>query len=274
MITMKIDESKCAKDWFCVNECPAKIILKVNREAPPELVENADELCIDCGHCVAICPHAALTLNDQYPGDLEDIRLDLIPSFEQVDHFLRARRSIRTFKDKPVDKSVIQDIMNTASYAPSGHNLQPVKWLVFHDASQVKELAGLTADWMRSMIQSGSEVAKAMHFDRVLKDWENGGDRIMRGAPHLAVAHGHQRLPGAQNACVIALTYLELAAFAKGLATCWAGYFAAAATFHKPMQDYLNLGENNITFGGMMLGHPKYKYRRIPMRKKPVMEWR
>lgn len=274
MTILKIDENKCARDWFCVNECPAKIIVKTDREAPPELIENADELCIDCGHCIAVCPHAALSLNEQAPEDLEDIRIDLIPGFDQVDHFLRARRSIRTYVDKPVDKSIIQDIINTASYAPSGHNLQPVKWLVFHGASQVKELAGITSDWMRSMIRAGSEVAKAMHFDRVVADWEKGDDRIMRGAPHLALAYGDKGLSPSQNACVIALTYLELGAFAKGLGACWAGYFTAAANFHEPMKEYLNLGEDNVTFGAMMLGRPKYKYRRIPERNKPVIDWR
>lgn len=41
--------------------------------------------------------------------------------------FLRSRRSVRHFKPDPVPAPVIERILETATYAPSAHNLQP--WL-------------------------------------------------------------------------------------------------------------------------------------------------
>jgi nitroreductase/NAD-dependent dihydropyrimidine dehydrogenase PreA subunit len=274
MNLISIDEQKCNRDWFCVNECPAKILVVKDRNEPPALVEGAEELCIYCGHCVAVCPHEALSLRDQRPGDLSRVRLDLLPNYEQVDHFLRARRSIRTYKDRPVNRETIQETLETAAYAPSGHNWQPVNWIVFYETEEVRELAALTIDWMRSMIDSGAQVAQTMRFDRVVADWESGNDRIMRGAPHLIMAYGQKDFPPAETASIIAVTYLELAVCAKGLGACWAGYFNAAANNFEPMKERLKLGEGHRPYAALLIGYPKYKYRRIPLRNKPEISWR
>jgi nitroreductase len=61
-------------------------------------------------------------------------------------------------------------------------------------------------------------------------------------------------------ACIIALTYLELAVTSFGLGACWAGYFSAAANMGPPMKKALGLPEEHNSFGAMMVGYPKYKY--------------
>ena len=59
--------------------------------------------------------------------------------------FLRSRRSIRLFKDKPVEKEKIQGLIEIARYAPTAGNSQLVEWLVFSDRNTVKEFAKLAA---------------------------------------------------------------------------------------------------------------------------------
>jgi nitroreductase len=81
-------------------------------------------------------------------------------------------------------------------------------------------------------------------------------------------------LPSAQPACIIALTYLELAATAHGLGACWAGYFNAAATVYPPMMEALALPKDHQSFGTLMVGYPKYHYQRLPLRKEPKISWR
>ncbi|MDA9262356.1 nitroreductase family protein [bacterium] len=53
--------------------------------------------------------------------DVEDIRKEAELFFNEMDK----RRSVRDFSDKPVPKSVIEDIIKTASTAPSGAHKQP-----------------------------------------------------------------------------------------------------------------------------------------------------
>jgi nitroreductase/Pyruvate/2-oxoacid:ferredoxin oxidoreductase delta subunit len=269
-----IDEDKCKRDGLCVAVCPVGIIERKEEEAIPTPIDGFDQLCIRCGHCVAICPHAALTLGAMRPSDCPPVRKEFILGAEQAEHFLRYRRSIRNYKDEAVDRDALVRLIEMARFAPSGHNLQPVHWLVFEARADLQRLGALVIDWMRFMIGNQPEIAGAMHFDRVVAAWELGQDRVLRGAPHLIVAHGSQAFTATQPACIIALTYLELAATALGLGACWAGYFNAAATWYPPMKEALDLPEGHASFGAMMVGYPKYHYHRLPVRNEPTITWR
>lgn len=274
MSFLTIDREKCARDGLCVSECPARIIRMKDKGDFPALVKGGEDLCINCGHCVAVCPHGALRLRSMAPEDCTPMQQSLLPGYGQIDHFLSSRRSVRSYKDKPVDRETLKRLISTARYAPSGHNLQPVRWLVIEDKREVQKLAGLVIDWMKLMIDRKEAVAEAMHFDRLVEAWGYGLDRVLRGAPHLIVAHADASLSASQPACIIALTYLELAVFAKRLAACWAGYFNAAANFYRPLQEALSLPAGHLSFGALMVGHPKYAYQRVPLRNNPEIEWR
>jgi nitroreductase/NAD-dependent dihydropyrimidine dehydrogenase PreA subunit len=269
-----IDEEKCKKDGFCAAVCPVSIIEDNGREAIPTPVKGFDELCIRCGHCVAICPHAALTLGSMRPEDCPPIRKEFILGAEQAEHFLRYRRSTRNYRDEVVNRATLAKLIDMARFAPSGHNLQPVHWLVFESRADLVNLAALVIDWMRFMMGNHVQIAAAMHFDRVVAAWELGQDRVLRGAPHLIVAHGPLELAATQPACIIALTYLELAATSLGLGTCWAGYFNAAAMSYVPLKKMLGLPEGHAGFGAMMVGYPKHRYHRLPLRNDPPITWR
>lgn len=269
-----IDTEKCLRDGLCVAECPARLIEIEGEGSFPTPIESAEELCQNCGHCVAICPHGALSLRTMRPENCLPIKRELTLSPEQAEQFFRRRRSIRTYKDKPVDRETIARLIDMARYAPSSHNLQPVHWLVISDASEIKRLSGLVVDFMRIMIVDHPEVAGPMHYGRAVESWEKGLDRILRDAPNLIVAHAPQALSSAQPACIIALTYLELAATSLGLGACWAGYFNAAATSYAPLMDALALPKGYQSFGAMMVGFPKYVYQRIPLRNDPEICWR
>jgi len=274
MSLFTIDQKECRRDGLCVAECPAKIIEIIGKEGFPTPIAGAEEICIHCGHCVSICPHGALSLKTMSPKDCLPVQKELLLGPEHCEHFLRSRRSIRNYKEKRAPRDLLQKLIETARYAPTGHNSQSVHWLVIEDPAEVRRLGGLVADWMRSLLAERAEFALSMHMDRVVDAWDKGIDRILRGAPHLVVAHGLSTLPASQSSCFIALTYLELAAPSLGLATCWAGYFTAAANFYPPMQEALALPQGHLLYGAAMVGYPKYSYQRMPPRNKPEISWR
>ncbi len=274
MTLITIDEKKCKRDGICVAECPIKILTMKTPESFPQPVPGADELCINCGHCVAVCPHGAFHHQNLQPEDCPEVRKEWLLSPEQAEHFLRNRRSFRTYKDKAVEKETLAKLIDVATYAPSGHNRQPVHWMVLHDKAELKRLTGLVVDWMRYMIKEQPAMAGPMHLDMIVGAWEAGVDVVCRNAPHLIMAHGDKTDPTTQASCTIALTYLELAAQPFGLGACWAGYFNVAATFWPPLQKALALPENHGSFGAMMVGYPKYKYHRLPLRRKARVTWR
>lgn len=274
MSHIMIDEQKCKRDGLCAAVCPTYVIEMATKDSLPVSVPGAEELCIKCGHCVSICPHGAISLKDVRSDDFEPLDKSLMPGYPNVAYLMKSRRSIRVYKDDKIDRSILEQLLRVASRAPSGHNSQPVQWLVIQEQAEVKRLARLVCDWMRWMIDNQPEVARTFHFDRVVAAFDKGRDRILRGAPYLVIAHAPKKLMPAQAACTISLTYLELAAWAAGLGACWAGYFTSAAASHRPLIDALQLPEGNQVFGAMMLGHRMYEYKRIPPRKSPVIQWR
>ena len=269
-----IDPDKCQHDGLCVAECPLAIIEMPDAQAPPRPTAEALELCINCGHCAAICPHGALSLAAMPLESMPVLDPSLRLGAEQAEQFLRSRRSLRVYKDKWVDQATLQRLIEVARYAPSGHNWQPVNWLVLSGREQLKPLCELVIQWMHWMLEQQPEAAAMMHMQRVIDRWQQGHDGILRGAPHVIVAHAPQMDRTAPAACTIALTYLELMAPSLNLGACWAGFFNAAAMFFPPLQKALALPAGHTSFGAMMVGYPKTRYQCLPLRKEPPITWR
>jgi len=265
---------KCTGCGACAAECPPRVIDFNGKGSVPSPAPDAPERCIRCGHCVAVCPAGALAHRDLKPEECLPLVKDLLISGDQAGQFLAFRRSIRAYQERPVEREVLHRLVSAARFAPTGHNKQQVHWLVFEKKGQVECLAGLVIDWLRILIKDMPEAAWNMRADLIVEQWENGLDRICRRAPHVIVAHAPANLPLIAEDCLGALAYLELAASALGLGSCWAGYLHLAAGMYPPLKEFLGLPEGHKHFGAVMLGYPKYRYHRIPLRKDPPITWR
>jgi nitroreductase/NAD-dependent dihydropyrimidine dehydrogenase PreA subunit len=268
-----INTETCNQDGICASVCPTGIIDILKGEYPTPVAE-AEEICIRCGHCVAVCPTASFSHREMPKDNFPSIQKDLVLSFEQCEQFLRARRSTRTYKKRSVPKEDLSKLIHLARHAPTGHNTQSVEWLVIGDQDELRQLAGITIDWMRWMLENMSEFALSLHMDRTVGRWEDGKDVILRDAPSVIVAHASKEDLMAQTSSTIALSYLELAGTSMGIGCCWAGYFNAAAVNFPPMTEAIGLPGGNQCMGAMMVGYPKYKYHRLPVRKQPEIIWR
>ena len=270
----EINAKKCRHDGICVAECPVSILEMKDPSSAPTPVEGAEERCIRCGHCVAVCPHGAFSLTEMKTKDCPPVKKDLPLSVEHVEHFLRSRRSIRTYQDKAIEHGKLEKLIGIARYAPTGSNSQQVKWLVVNSREGVRELTGMVIDLIRHMIKEKHPMAEAYRLPSFVKAWELGTDRISRGAPALVITHAPKGYAMAPVDCAAALTFLDLAAPSFGLGTCWAGFFMLAISQWPPLQQALALPEGNACFGVMMVGYPKYKYYRLPLRKEADITWR
>lgn len=274
MSLFMIDQEKCKRDGLCVKDCPIQVITMADKDAFPSPIEDAEEFCIKCGHCVAICPHGALTLSTMPLDACPPLQKDLLPGPEAMRQLLRARRSIRQYKKAPVPHDLLADLIDTARYAPTASNKQQVYWTVFEDPAEIKRFAAMVIDFTRQNLTGIQDEAMVRRMSRIITAWDNGEDRILRGAPNLIMVHSPGDLPFAEANCVIALTYLELYAYAKGLGTCWGGYFTTAANFYTPLTEALRLPAGHQCYGAIMLGYPKYGYELIPQRNSPLLTWR
>jgi len=273
MTPFHIDAETCARDGLCVAECPARIIRLLPSDPVPAPEPEFASFCIRCGHCVAVCPTGAFRLEGLGPDQCLEVRPERRITAEQAEQFLRGRRSIRTYTDKPVAREQLERLLALACHAPSAKNSQPWHWTVVAGPAEVRRLAGLTIDWMRAYIAERPKVAGLLGFTRVVAAWDAGVDRVCRAAPHLIVAHADKNWAYGPEDTALALGYLELYASALGLGTCWAGYFYAAVNAHPPLFEALNIPQRHKVYGAVMVGYPAYRYRRLVPRKAPVVNW-
>ncbi len=273
MNLIEINQQTCSQDGICAAVCPAKLI-NMTPEAFPLPVDDIGDLCIRCGHCVAVCPSGSLRHAELPLEQCQSVKTELLLSSDQTEQFLRNRRSIRNYCNQDVSQDKLQQLIELARYAPSGHNSQTGEWLVLTNRDELNRLINHVGDWMRWMLVHMPEFATYLHMDKALERMEEGEDVVLRGAPALIIAHAPENDLMAPATCTLALSYLELAATGMELGGCWAGYFSAAATSFPPLKKELGLPDGHRCFGAMMIGYPKFRYHRLPERKSPPIVWR
>lgn len=268
-----IDESKCKKDGICVDECPMAIIKLKDGNGFPKLVPGGEDICNSCGHCVAVCPHGALNHARVPVEDSPLIEKELEINQEQAVQFLRSRRSIRFFKKQPVEKEKLRRLIEIARYAPTGGNLQLVEWVVFTDPDKIKEISGLTVEWMRKMLEKAPKSVPP-YFPLIVNAWDIGYNSVTWSAPALVMASAPQEATTGMVDVSLALSYFELAAPKLGLGTCWAGVVDAALRASAALREAMELPDRHPYHYPMMVGQPKAKYTRLPERKAPRITWK
>ena len=275
MTLIKIDETRCKKDGFCVQACPANIIKQTDEDRIPFMIEQGRQICLRCGHCVAVCPHDALDHQEVPIENSPKIQKNLAIDREQALQFLRTRRSIRRFKNKPVAKETIQALIDAARYAPTGGNSQLVTWTVHTDPAHLTHIADLTIGWMKAALASDAGKHLPPYFPRFVDAYEAGTNSITHHAPCLIIASAPGYYDNGMVDLSIALSYFELTAVASGLGTCWMGLIARALRQDsQPLRRSVGLPDGHTYFYPMVLGYPKFKYRRLPERKPATIIWK
>ena len=268
MSLLIIDEDKCKKDGFCAQECPAAII-RLRKDSCPEIMEGGDTGCIRCGHCVAVCPHGALSHVDvpieASPEIMEALRIDEA----QAEQFLRSRRSVRIFKDKSVEKEKLQRLIEIARYAPTGGNTQSIEWIAITDRTKLQNISRLIMDWLRDLVKDPNVVAASPYLSRIVTAWDAGYDSVLRNAPAVVVASAPREIMTGQVDVTIAVTYLDLMAPAMGLGTCWAGLLQGALSAVPSLKATVGIGADHPHHYPIMVGYNAIKHYRLPERKEP-----
>lgn len=269
MTLFTVDENLCARDGLCAEDCPAGCIV-LDGNGLPAPHEKKAAYCIECGHCMAVCPTGALRL-DRFDSPAEPMQARISP--EQAAQFLKGRRSVRRFLNRPLTRDELAALIDLTEYAPSGHNARPVRWSVAATPEAVRSVAEATVAWMRTEVEAESETAAKLHLAGLVRAWDKGTDIICRNAPALAVPYAP--LSGVTPAAdgVIAAAYLELAAHGAGLGACWCGYVYLAALEDEALRKVLAIPDGHQACGALMLGRPAYRYRAVPPRSGADVTW-
>ncbi|MGB4291644.1 MAG: nitroreductase family protein [Bacteroidales bacterium] len=96
--------------------------------------------CIACGHCMAVCPQDAIFITGREfsSEDLFDLPdKENATDYKKLLNLMKRRRSVRKFQDRPVEKEVIDKIIEAASYSPVGIPPSDVRLVVFDSAEKL-----------------------------------------------------------------------------------------------------------------------------------------
>jgi nitroreductase/NAD-dependent dihydropyrimidine dehydrogenase PreA subunit len=284
-----VDRLTCTACNICVEACPQDVY---------ELAEFAlvshPERCIRCGHCVALCPEEAIA-HDAYPeGTIRPLGARRPATAAAFETLLRARRSVRNFKDKEVPREVVEELSRRAlSSYPSAHNLRPVRVLALSEPERVARVREATVEWYRTVVRRLENPilrtiygAVAVREDklgayalvddmkRLVAAHDAGRDDLFHEAPAVLVLHAPVAAVLPRETAYYAAAQLVMMATAMGLGTCFVAWLPEAAARDEVVQEALGLPEGDAVFAALALGYPKYKYRRAIGRPAPEVEWR
>ena len=215
-----------------------------------------------------------------------------IPSGEETIELLRTRRSVRAFKNRPVERQLIEEIIDAARFAPSAHNLQTTEYTVVQDKELLDEIVQATCRYYQKLVsQLHNPLIRSMFllmmrkqgrtiidvllpaFKRLIFEVRSGEGRVLRNAPTLILAHADERSFSMDINAHLALQNAALMAYARGLGSFWTGYLVGAFERDKPIRQLINLPENHKVYGGLAIGYPHFEFNKWPERKTPEITW-
>ncbi len=158
---------------------------------------------------------------------------------------IEARRSIRSFLDKGVDRATIKKLLEAAIKAPSAGNLQAWRFIVV-ESTELREELCAAAGGQGFLLSAPVVIA-------VCADLERAGERYRQRGRDVYAIQG--AAAAAEN--------LMLAAVAEGLGTCWVGAFD-----ERMAAEALGCERSWRVLALVPLGHPSregYKTNRRPL---------
>lgn len=166
------------------------------------------------------------------------------------------RRATRSFTREPLDKAVIEKLIDAAIQAPSAVNEQPWEFVVVQDGSLLDRISAAAKAHMAKAMES-SEFPRRLH-----ENLDDPNFHVFYHAPVLIVISARSRDWTAENAS-LAAENLMLAAYAQGLGSCWIG-FAQRWLETEEGKRAIDVPEDFRPVAPIIVGHPSMVMPVIP----------
>jgi nitroreductase len=206
---------------------------------------------------------------------------------------MRSRRSCRNYKEKQVERNILEDLVKMGITAPSGTNSQGWTFTILPTRDSVLVLANQIARYFKElnnmaeksylrffMKMAGNrelDFYYKNHYERVketLSEWENNGrDRLFHGATS-AIIVGYK--PGATcpaEDALLATQNILLGAHSMGLGSCLIGFAVSAIKRDPKIKLTVGVPADEKVYAVIALGWPDEKYFGLAGRKKAVMRY-
>ncbi len=260
---VKIDCEKCIGCGLCAEDCIA-LNIEVNEKKAAVKGE-----CLQCGHCVAICPANAVSIPEYDMDDVEEYQAD---SF-QMDpakalHAIKFRRSIRSYQEKKVSRDALKFLAQAGRYSATAVNNQG-SYFVFvqEDLEELKDRVWGFIDGIERDGKDAADLAPYIRFNRRRKA-DPADDYLFRNAPVVLFITSDWPLDAG-----LAAQNIENLAVSLGMGALYNGYLARIVEADEDVKKWLGI-EGKTVKACMLLGYPARKYVRTAPRKEPNIIWK
>lgn len=263
MLDFTVDETLCTRCGLCVRDCPSRIVTMANG-ATPRVAPDQEAACLQCQHCLAICPTAAVEILGRKPADSLPVAVGSFPTLDRMELLVRGRRSVRHYRDENVDPALLRRLLAAVANAPTGCNQRELTFTVIDDKDALrrlreKVLTGLAAVSTRIPERYGylREAGTAYH--------EHQDDLIFRTAPHALFVSAPPDAPCPSQDVALTLAYFELLAQSAGLGTVWWGIAQMLFTVLPDLKALIGIPPKHVYYA-MLFGMPSMHYSRTVQR--------
>lgn len=279
-----INPSSCKNCGICAEVCPNNII---GQNGNIHFIQEREHLCLECGQCMAVCPTKSVHVDGlSYNKDFDELPENK-SNYKNFIETLSTRRSVRTFKNKPVSDDLLDEIVNAVSYAPFGAAPEKMEISIINNRETIESALPLISDFLNG-IKKFVENPFASLFLKLFTGKEDlhtiknhiypiakggiynldNGDGITRGAPTIITIHAPKDAEAHTNNGVIYATYIMLAAHAIGLGATMIECVIPAINRNKKLKRIFQIPDNNEAIMSVIVGYPKYHYKRTIKRSK------
>lgn len=163
---------------------------------------------------------------------------------------LHARRSVRRYRDEPVDMDVVREMIRESTLAPSAGNGQPWQFVIVTDKTLMKTMSDQSKHYLLDRMNANPDD----HANKYRSMLEKPGYNVYYNAPCLVIIGGDAELKNLVADCSLAACYFMMAATARGLGTCWINL---GAELHDPdTRRTLGMPETFRIVAPIIVGHP------------------
>jgi len=275
-----VDVETCLGDGICAEVCPENVLELVDEKAGT-VMERA-QACIGCGQCVAVCPTESLTMPQLEAGGFRTLGKRPF-GYDEFYQFLRSRRSVRTFKDRPVEREIVDKILQAASTAPMGFPPHTTEVVVIDSPAEREYLVAELVAHYDSMIKAFSNpLGRAMvrinagaETYGVLKNHiietatfsnqlyrRDGVDRYTYDAPVVMIFHADRWGISYEENAHLVCHHAMLAAVSLGLGTTIIGMIPPVVERSADLRARYGIPKSHRVLTSLILGYPKFRYRR------------
>jgi nitroreductase/NAD-dependent dihydropyrimidine dehydrogenase PreA subunit len=238
---VSIDIEKCNGCGECAKACSDFSFEIVDKKVT--ITDKSIFGCVGCGQCMMACPKGVIAVEGRTLSPVQLFELpdkSTVPTYDSLLAMLQRRRSIRKFKDKPVEPEKINMILEAAQTAPMGIPPSDVHVVVFENKKQVrafaedfafylKSIRWMASNWFVTLMRPfwGKATDEMMRefikpvFDIYVDEMDKGDNWINYDAPLAMYFYGSPYTDPADP--IIAATYAMVAGEAIGLGTCMLG---------------------------------------------------